>query len=107
MNKDQTTGIIERVIYGVLLGFFMNGVKRGWYDAEMAGYLAGGVVAFVGGAYAWWINRPAALMNAATNQIPDNARLVIETKRNAPADDKDAACALAEAANEKVVAKTS
>lgn len=106
MNKDQTTGVAERVLYGILMAAFAKGVERGWYDAEMAGYLTAGALTLIGGAYAWWINRPTALLNAAGNQIPAGAKLVIETKRGAPEDDKAAAAALASAANNKVVAKT-
>lgn len=106
MTKDQTTGVAERVLYGVLIGLFAKGVAWGWYDADMAAYLASGGVMFVGGAYAWWINRPVALLNAATNVVPDSSRLVIETPKTAPAEQKAAAQALATAANDKVTAKT-
>jgi hypothetical protein len=64
-SKDQTTGIVERVIYGVAMAVLMKLVAKGWLDADMAPYIAGGAVTAVGGAYAWWINRPKAIVQSA------------------------------------------
>lgn len=64
-SKDQTTGIIERVIYGVAMAVLMKLVAAGWLTADMAPYVAGGIVTAVGGAYAWWINRPKAILQSA------------------------------------------
>lgn len=69
-SRDQTTGIIERVIYGMVMFGLSKLVARGYIDGEMAAYIAGGVVTFAGGAYAWWINRPNALVAAVSN-IPN------------------------------------
>ena len=106
MNRDQTTGIAERVLYGALLWLTMKGVAIGWFDAEMAAYLAAGGVTLAGAAWAWWINRPAALMNAASNQLPKNSALVITTSGAASGVEKAEASALANASNDKVSAKT-
>lgn len=68
MNKDQGTGIAERLLYGVVVYLTAIGVKKGWYDGETAAWLTSGVVSLVGGAYAWFINRPAALAASAATQ---------------------------------------
>lgn len=65
MTNDQGTGVIERVIYGVILGVLMKLVAAGWLTADMAPYLAGAAVSAVGGAYALWINRPKAIVQSA------------------------------------------
>lgn len=70
MNKDQVTGISERVLYGFVMAMFGLGVKKGWYDNETAAYLAGGAVTLIGGIWAWWINRPQALIRAAAQSTP-------------------------------------
>lgn len=71
MNKDQVTGIGERVLYGVVTYFTAQAVAKGWIDGEMASYIATGAVSLIGGAWAWWINRPTALLRAAAQQNPD------------------------------------
>lgn len=67
MTKDQTTGILERIVYAVAMAVLTKLVAKGYIDQDMAAYLAAGVVTFVGGAWAWWINRPKALAIAAAN----------------------------------------
>jgi hypothetical protein len=68
VNKDQVTGVAERILYGLAVGLTGIGVKKGWYDTEMAAYLAGGIVTVVGSIWALWINRPTALIQSAANQ---------------------------------------
>lgn len=65
-SKDQTTGMIERVLYGIGMFIAMKLVGLGVLDADSAPWFAGGIVTLIGGAYAWWVNRPQALMVAAT-----------------------------------------
>lgn len=78
MNKDQVTGVAERVIYGIVTYFLAKAVARGWIDAELASWIAAGAVSAIGGAWAWWINRPQSLLRAAAQNNP-------ETKMVAPA----------------------
>ena len=106
MNKDQGTGIIERFSYGLVLAVAMKFVAWGWLSADMAPYVAGGVVGAAGAAYAWWINRPVALMNSAADQLPRNTMLVVTPTPNASSLDRAEANALAEASSAKVIAKT-
>lgn len=106
LNKDQRTGILERVLYSLILAAAMELVKRGYMSPDMATYVAAGGVGAIGSAYAWWINRPTALLNAASAQLPKNASLVITTPPDASRADKVEAAALASAANEKVTSKT-
>jgi len=73
MNKSQVSGISERLVYGVAVAIAGLGVKWGWYDNEMAAYVAGGLVAAAGGIWAWWINRPQALMKAAIDSQTKDA----------------------------------
>lgn len=107
MNTDRVTGILERIIYGLLLGVAMKFVAWGWLDAEMAPYIAAGGVGFVGAAWAWWINRPSALMTAAGNQLPENSKLVIQSTPAASSVERQEARDLANASSAKVTAKTS
>ncbi len=65
MNKDQTTGIVERLIYAAAMAVLTKLVGAGYINQDMAAYAAGGVVAAVGSAWAWWINRPQALAQSA------------------------------------------
>lgn len=67
VTKDQGTALIERALYGVALAFAMKLVGWGVLSADMAPYVAGGAVTAIGGAYAWWINRPKAIVQAAAN----------------------------------------
>lgn len=69
-TKDQTTGIIERIAYGLILAVMMKMVQRGYMTADEAPYYAAGIVGGAGSAYAWWINRPKAILQAA-GSIPD------------------------------------
>ena len=64
-SGDQTTGIVERVLYGVALALAMKFVAWGWLDPDMAPYVAGGLVTAIGGAWAWWVNRPKAMLQSA------------------------------------------
>lgn len=106
MNKVQGIGITERLLYSVFLWFAMMGVKYGWWDAEMAAYIAAGALAATGAARAWWINRPSTLLSDAADQLPKNSQLVITTTANASSVERKDAHELADAASEKVVAKT-
>ncbi len=65
MQKDQITGIIERVIYALAMAVLTKLVAKGYIDQDMAAYMAGGAVTLFGGAWAWWINRPKALLQSA------------------------------------------
>lgn len=105
MNRDMTTGVSERVLYGALLALAAKGVSFGWWSSDMAAYIAGGGVTLLGGVYAWWINRPGKLMDAAAAQMPKNAKLVITTQDTASWQDKEAAHQLAGSAGDNVVAK--
>lgn len=69
-SKDMTNGVIERLAYGFILALMMKLVQRGYIDADMAAYIAGGAVAAAGSVWAWWINRPKAILIAAAN-VPD------------------------------------
>lgn len=69
-STDMTMGVTERLAYGVILGLMMKLVAAGWLDADMAPYIAGGIVAAIGSAWAWWINRPANILRSAA-QVPD------------------------------------
>lgn len=70
-SKDSPLGIAERVVYGIAMAVLMKAVQAGWITADMAPYVAGGVVTAVGGFWAWWINRPIALAQAAAALSPD------------------------------------
>lgn len=70
MNKDQVTGVAERVVYALAMAILTKLVAKGYIDQDMAAYLAAGAVTLVGGLWAYWINRPQALMNAAVNSTP-------------------------------------
>lgn len=66
MDKNQTTGVAERVLYGALLWLAMKCVQLGWFDADTAAYIAAGGVTLAGSAWAWWTNRPAALVKSVS-----------------------------------------
>lgn len=104
-NNEMAKGVAERWIYGGIIVLTSKFVDKGYITSDMAAYIAGGGVAAVGGIYAWWKNRPGALMNRAASQIPSNATLVVAVPVTASAQDKDAAQELAASAGEKVVAK--
>jgi hypothetical protein len=107
MTKDQGTGIVERLMYGAILALAMKFVGWGWLDPDMAPYIAAGGVGLAGGAWAWWINRPGALLTAAGNQLPQSAHLAITTSPSASALEKTEVRDLANSASDKVVAKIS
>jgi len=65
MNRDQTTGMFERVLYGVAMGVLTKLVAKGYIDQDLAAYVAAGFVTAVGAAWGWWINRPKALVQSA------------------------------------------
>lgn len=106
MNKDQGGGVIERVIYGAILYVVMKYGASWGLSADDAAWIAGGGVALAGGAYGWYHNRPASVLNRAANAIPDKAQLVITTAPSASAADRIDAHDLASTANDKVIAKT-
>jgi len=79
-TKDQGVGVAERLMYGAFLWVAMQLVAKGFIDAEMASYLAAGAVGAVGSVRAWWVNRPKALVEAASNVIGENGmRTVVIT----------------------------
>lgn len=106
MNRDQGTGIIERIIYGLVSFVVLRyGAKLG-LTPDDAAWLAGGAIALFGGAYGWWHNRPVSVLNRAGDAIPPMAKLVIETVPSAPHAQRVEAAQLANAASDKVIVKT-
>lgn len=65
LNSEQQKGIAERLVYAAAMALLTKLVAKGYIDQDMAAYVAGGAVAAVGGLWAWWINRPKALADAA------------------------------------------
>lgn len=106
LSKNQGSGVAERMLYGAITFLAARAASRGWIDPSMVEYVAAGAVMLVGSAWAWWINRPSALLSAAGNQLPKNAELVITTTPQASYDERKVAHELANAASEKVIAKT-
>src|SRR5262245_34105934 len=106
MNKQQGSGIAERVAYGIATLIVVRfGSKLGLTTEDIA-WLAGGMVTVIGGAYGWWHNRPVAVLNRAAETLPESAALVISTPAAAPIAEKSAARDLANAASDKVIAQT-
>lgn len=68
MNKDQSTGILERLAYAMIMAVLMKLVAKGYIDEDMATYVASGIIAAGGAVWAWWINRPKALIQSAAAQ---------------------------------------
>lgn len=66
MTWDQIKGIIERI---VLVGLTWA-ATRGYITSADVATISAAVLAVIGAAYAWWINRPKAIAQAAAN-IPN------------------------------------
>ena len=107
MNKDQGTGILERVVYGAAMYAVMTFGQRFGLSPDDAAWVAGGAVALVGGVWGWWHNRPVSVLNRAAAAIPQEAKLVITTLPDASHADKLEAGKLASAANDKVIVANS
>lgn len=106
MNKDQGSGIIERVVYGAVSFMVLRyGGKLG-LTPDDAAWLAGGAIALFGGAWAWWHNRPVAVLNRAGEAIPKDAKLVIDIPPHVSTAERNEAEKLANMASEKVVARS-
>lgn len=101
-TKDQTTGMIERVVYGIAMFFLAKLVAQGKIDGDTAAWLAGGAVTFAGGAYAWMINRPKALLVAAAASAPAGTKIVTTAEM---ANDTPLSPNIISAAENKVVPK--
>lgn len=105
VNKDQASGIFERLIYSGVLFVAMQAVARGWITADMAPYIATGAVAAAGSAYAWWHNRPVAVINRAGDAVPEGTKIVMVTPPTASQAVKDEVHALNAATNNTVSAQ--
>jgi hypothetical protein len=106
MNKDQAGGIFERMIYGGILFVVLRYGPRLGLTSDDAAWIAGGGVTLVFGVWAWLHNRPVSVLNRAAEAIPQNAELAIVTGAHATSTEKFQAVQLANAASDKVVAKT-
>lgn len=67
VTHPRLTGSAERIAYGLIMVILTRLVARGYLDASMAEYIAVGLVSGGGAVYAWWINRPQKLLEAAAN----------------------------------------
>lgn len=74
--NPTTSGIAERLIYSAVLAVAMKLVAAGYITSDMATYLAAGAVALAGSVWAWWINRPKALLVAAAANAPAGTTIV-------------------------------
>lgn len=104
-NHEAFKATAERMVYGAIIFATAKLVDKGYMTFDMQAYVAAGAVTFIGGAYAWWKNRPAALIDRAASQLPPSATLVIATPVTASAKDKEQAHEIAASAGEKVEAK--
>lgn len=102
MATDQSVGVFERVLYGAVIFSTAKLVQNNYITADLQAYLAAGAVTFGGGAWAWWNNRPARVIDRAAAQLPDKAKLVIETAPDASYKDKVIVEELVQATSEKV-----
>lgn len=107
INKDQGSGVIERAIYSAIL---FVALKYGSYlglSGDDAAWIAAGGMLLTSGAWAWWHNRPAAVLKRGADALPNNTKLVLATLPHATDAEKAKVFALGEAAGPKVVARTS
>lgn len=116
-NTARTLGVSERVLYGVILGVVTQFATWGWFDPNLAPWVAGGVFMLVSGSYGWWLNRPeglladaksantaSAMLTAAATTVPKNAELQIVTTPDASHAEKVEVRAIAAGASDKVLA---
>ena len=75
MTKDQTTGVIERAVYGLLMLVFMKLVAKGYMTADEAAYFATGIITAGAALYGWWINRPKAILQSASD-LPEVKKII-------------------------------
>ena len=101
INQQQGTGISERVVYGAVTFLVIKYGSKFGFSADDAAWLAGGLLAFGGGAVGWYRNRPVALLNRASTVVPENAKLVITPTLAATHVEKVEVRDLANAANGK------
>lgn len=106
MDKNQSSGIVERVIYGGLMFAVLQLGTHFGLKTEDAAYIAAGGVTLCFGAWAWWHNRPVGVLNRAADALPDNSHLVIQTAINATPAEKSEAFNLGEATGPKVTSRT-
>jgi hypothetical protein len=104
MNKAMQMGLIERWIYTFVLGAAMQGVAKGWWDADMATYIAVGVMGLGSSARGWWVNRPQRLLDDAAATLPKNSKLDMVPAANATHEEKTAIRDLAASTDTKVTA---
>jgi len=77
-TSDQTYGIFERILYGLAMLALMKAVGWGWITSAEAPYYAAGIVTAVGSVWAWWINRPKAIMQSAAAIVdPDTGKKAV------------------------------
>jgi hypothetical protein len=105
VNKDQGNGIIERAIYSAVIFLVAKYGGKFGLTGDDGAWLAGGIVLFAGGTWAWIHNRPVSILNRAAEAIPAQSTLVIETPIGASAAERNEAQKLANAASDKVIAK--
>lgn len=76
MNKDQLSGAGDRAVTVFITWLFTTAVNHGWVSASAAADYAPLALAVAVAVYGWWVNRPAAVVKAASN-IPevDTAKL--------------------------------
>lgn len=85
MNADQIWAMSERIIYGVAMAVAMKLVAAGWLESADAPWLAGGIVAAIGGFIGWIKSRPANLLSRAASTLPAKADVVVVTSPSASA----------------------
>lgn len=102
MANDQSIGVSERVLYGAVIFSTAKLVQNNYITADMQAYIAAGVVTLGGGTWAWWNNRPARVIDRAAAQLPEKAKLVIETAPDASLEDKVIVKDLVQATSDKV-----
>lgn len=100
MSWDKVSGAVDRVLL-VLCTWL---VSRGYITSQTAADIATLALGFIGVAVSWWVNRPKALLQAASNTLPTNARLVLQT--SVPSEKAEVQALADSVPSDKVVAKT-
>lgn len=104
MNKDQVSGASERLVIGLVISAFAWAGGKGWITTSDAAALGPIVGTFLWGLFGIYTNRPAAIMQAAKNAVPENTQVILKT--NDPSEKAAVQDLAASVEGPKVVAQT-
>lgn len=76
--SPRVNAIAERMVYVAVGTASVKFVQWGWITSQDVPWITAGIMTALATGIGWWKTRPARMVQAAANSMPDNTKLVMQ-----------------------------